>query len=69
MILKWGDKDKMICETCENNSVDRDTFTEVGFLSKCAHNMTQFNPWQKGGGRGCPMWEQRIDVPENQLAQ
>ncbi len=66
MALKWGDRDKMICETCEHYVAKMDQY---GQNPICLMNQKQFNPWQKGGGRGCPMWEQRIEVPDDQPVQ
>lgn len=69
MKLKWGDKDKMICDTCEHVGM-RFSPEGDGPHPCCRKNSDKFNPWHASrGGRGCPEWEPRIDVPGNQMIQ
>ena len=69
--LKWGDKDKMICQTCKHSKVRQPiTADGVGLPEYyCDKGSGRFNPLVKNGGRGCPEWEPAIVVPDNQEVQ
>jgi hypothetical protein len=69
MKLKWGDKDKMICDTCEHVGMGFDA-DGIGPYPVCKKKCEKFNPWHADrGGRGCPEWEPRISIPADQMEQ
>jgi hypothetical protein len=67
-ILKWGDKGKMVCASCEHFGVFFD-YNGHGPFARCEKGNNHFRPYASGGGRGCPEWEMRIEIPEDQEIQ